>query len=717
MERKDGKCEDSIKERGITSGEGTMVTRQWLRDTMIEVSPYLCVIFSEELDVLECNQAAISYFGFSSAQAFREGFLSLLERSMPAFQPDASPTIPLSARFAYVREHQKIEFEIELLVKEQRAPLRFSMYKVPREAGYVIACYMVDTQQLKEARNELLRQDFLMRQVNRVATQLLGVAPEQFQDIAGKALKSLAQGVKAFHISLWENAEKDGEVYCSQLLCWDSERARDEMQLPLVPSRELGEWYEILSRDKRVSGQGREQLDGARTLLIPRSARAYVLIPVFLQKKFWGTIAVAKNSDTEPFNSIEEKALQSGGILIVLAALRNQINQNLIVAREAAMEGAKAKTDFLSRMSHEIRTPMNAILGMTAIARKSRDMDRIQYSLEKIETASEQLLNLINDVLDMSKIEAGKLEISVHPFDFEKMIRNVFDMVKVRMLEKNQRFYYQGPTTFDCYMLSDELRLSQVMINLLTNAVKFTGDGGAIGVKVELKPLEGERQRLYIEVEDSGIGISAEQQARLFRSFEQADGGTARRFGGTGLGLAICKSIIQLLGGDIGVRSEEEKGATFFLEVPISWGEPIGSEKKQERTDTGTQNWVGKRILLVEDIEINREIILAILEDTGLSIQTAENGLEALAAVQDREEPFDLILMDVQMPEMDGLDATKAIRNLGSLWALKVPILAMTANAFSDDVDRCLGAGMNDHIAKPIDVEIFIKKLSKYLGS
>lgn len=381
------------------------------------------------------------------------------------------------------------------------------------------------------------------------------------------------------------------------------------------------------------------------------------------------------------------------------------------------MEGAKAKTDFLSRMSHEIRTPMNAILGMTAIARKSRDMDRIQYSLEKIETASEQLLNLINDVLDMSKIEAGKLEISVHPFDFEKMIRNVFDMVKVRMLEKNQRFYYQGPTTFDCYMLSDELRLSQVMINLLTNAVKFTGDGGAIGVKVELKPLEGERQRLYIEVEDSGIGISAEQQARLFRSFEQADGGTARRFGGTGLGLAICKSIIQLLGGDIGVRSEEEKGATFFLEVPISWGEPIGSEKKQERTDTGTQNWVGKRILLVEDIEINREIILAILEDTGLSIQTAENGLEALAAVQDREEPFDLILMDVQMPEMDGLDATKAIRNLGSLWALKVPILAMTANAFSDDVDRCLGAGMNDHIAKPIDVEIFIKKLSKYLGS
>ena len=390
--------------------------------------------------------------------------------------------------------------------------------------------------------------------------------------------------------------------------------------------------------------------------------------------------------------------------------------RELEAASEAAMAASRTKSEFLANMSHEIRTPINAVTGMTAIARSSDDLNRIHDCLDKIGAASRQLLGIINDILDMSKIEAKKFDMAFEPFFLEAMISNIGSIISVRAAEKKQRFIIDIAPDLPATVIGDEMRFSQILINLLSNAVKFTPEGGEIRLTFKYSGSRNGKEEIEASVRDTGIGITKEQQEKLFNAFVQAESGTAKRFGGTGLGLAISKSLAELMGGGITVESTPGKGSCFTVRVLLQAGACELPAVSGSGTTAGDFDFRGRSLLLVEDVPINREIVLALLEETGVAIDCAENGQIAVDMFRSAPDKYNLIFMDVQMPVMDGYNATAAIRALDVPRAKNIPIIAMTANAFAEDVEKCKKAGMNHHIAKPIEVEAILEILSRYFN-
>jgi CheY-like chemotaxis protein len=327
------------------------------------------------------------------------------------------------------------------------------------------------------------------------------------------------------------------------------------------------------------------------------------------------------------------------------------------------------------------------------------------------------LLGLINDILDMSKIEANKLELSPVSFDFEKTLQKAVNVVNFRVDEKRQNFAVYIDKNIPRTLIGDDQRLTQVITNLLGNAVKFTPESGSIRLGARLLGEEEGVCTLQIEVADTGIGISEEQRSRLFVSFEQAEKNTTRKFGGTGLGLAISKRIVEMMGGGIWVESELGKGSTFAFTVRMERSaDECRDFPAEEARPEEAGVFRGCRLLLAEDMEINREIVLSLLDTTALEIDCAENGAEAVKLYSDAPDRYNVIFMDVLMPEMDGYEATRRIRALDAPEAKKVPIVAMTANVFREDVEKCFEAGMNDHLGKPLDFDEVLSKLRKYLS-
>jgi len=385
-------------------------------------------------------------------------------------------------------------------------------------------------------------------------------------------------------------------------------------------------------------------------------------------------------------------------------------------ARKHAEHSAQAKTDFLARMSHEMRTPMNAIIGMASIGKSSADAEKKDYSFKMIENASAHLLEVINDVLDMSRIETGKMELSYGECNFENIIKNVVSMTGSLAAGKNQNFRTDIDKNIPPRIISDEERLLQVIINILSNAVKFTPEQGSIALSVRKVVETDDYCTIRFIVSDTGIGISEEQQKQLFVPFEQIDGGSSRKFGGAGLGLAISKHIIGMMGGTIWVESDYGNGSSFIFDIRAQKCSGTGGAVVETGKDKHAGGiFSGRRILIAEDVEINREIIHALLEDTGAEMSFAVNGAETIEMLASDPEMYDLVLMDVQMPVMDGYEATRRIRSPGFAGNRDVPIVAMTANASPEDVRHCLSIGMNGHLGKPVNIGEVIEKLSEYL--
>jgi signal transduction histidine kinase/DNA-binding response OmpR family regulator len=556
-----------------------------------------------------------------------------------------------------------------------------------------------------------------------------------------------------------------------------------------------------------------------------------------------------------PENRYYQGMSDIAAILFILAAILAAILIVILLRLEAAKvksdEKNRQKSMFLANMSHELRTPINAIVGMTAIGRATGAAERREYCFAKIEDASRHLLNVINDILDVSKIEANKIELSPTDFNFEKMLQQVVNTIAFRVDEKNQKLTVHIDKRIPQTLYADDKRFAQIISNLLSNAVKFTPDKGAIRLTARLL---GESKGVYsvqVEVADSGIGLSEEQQAKLFHAFQQAESSTTRKYGGTGLGLSISKSIVEMMGGRIWVTSELGKGSVFTFNVDvkrgddtkhplayqrINWGniriltvddepdvresfheivhgfgancdiaadagealrlvdekgsynvyfidlrmpgvdgialtkeirareenrrnsiiimissadlhavedeakkagvdkfllkpifpsaisdvisECIGIVNKEEKARSLDINGIfeGRRILFAEDIEINREIVSTLLAPTLIHIDCAENGMDAVKMFIKEPQAYDLIFMDVQMPEMDGYEATRQIRALDLPNAKEVPIIAMTANVFKEDVEKCLAAGMNAHLGKPLETDDMFDTLFQYLG-
>jgi PAS domain S-box-containing protein len=416
------------------------------------------------------------------------------------------------------------------------------------------------------------------------------------------------------------------------------------------------------------------------------------------------------------FETSKVPMMQNGRIIGMLGISHNITERKAM--EERALSASRAKSAFLANMSHEIRTPMNAIIGMIAIGKSASDTARKDYCFAKIENASQHLLGVINDILDMSKIEANKFELSPEEFNFEKMIQSAINVVNFRVEEKRQQLAVHIDNAIPKTLIADDQRLAQVITNLLGNAVKFTPEHGSISLDALFVGEKDGLCTIEIAVNDTGIGISPEQQKHLFNSFAQAEISTARRFGGTGLGLAISKNIVEMMGGTIRVHSESGKGSTFSFTVQVKNGVRVhdATDDPPEMEPDITGLFAGRRILLVEDMEINREIVMALLEPAQLEIDCAENGVEAVHKFSKAPDKYDLIFMDVQMPEMDGYEATRQIRAINLPKAKTIPIIAMTANVFREDIEKCMKAGMNGHVGKPLDFDEVLEKLDSYLA-
>ena len=375
---------------------------------------------------------------------------------------------------------------------------------------------------------------------------------------------------------------------------------------------------------------------------------------------------------------------------------------------------AKAKSDFLARMSHEIRTPMNGIIGMTEIALKDGQTEERRIDcLRKIEYSSEYLLGLINDILDMSKIESGKMRLIEEKCNLMEMIQGLRPLLEAKLNENNIQ-YIADIQLKNHWFMADSLRLNQVLVNLLGNALKYSKPDGHVWLTVRETEEENGFSNLYFQVRDDGIGIAPEKQQLIFRQFEQADNSDNARKQGTGLGLAISRRIVRMMDSDIKLESEPGKGSSFSFNVKL---QPVSGEKTTVTSQPEEISFPGKRILVVEDNELNMEIICTILENYGIETEQAVNGKEAVRRMEESVPGYyDMIFMDIMMPEMDGLEATRTIRNLDREDCKKIPIYAMSANAFDEDVKRSLASGMNGHLSKPVNLQVLEKTLWEVLG-
>jgi len=349
---------------------------------------------------------------------------------------------------------------------------------------------------------------------------------------------------------------------------------------------------------------------------------------------------------------------------------------------------------------------------LAGIAKMATDPAKKDDCLAKIEKASHHLMSIINQILDMSRIEADKYDLKLHPFNFENMVTGIASVLSVQIEEKQLGFVIALDKDIPQFIVSDEVRLAQVIINLVGNAIKCTPSGG--NIKLTAKRIEGDT--LYVEVADTGIGIPGNLQSLMFNPFEQVGTGGSNSSGGTGLGLAISKHIVEKMGGKIWLESRLGEGSKFMFSVPFGTATMEDSQDADESPQRQA-NFEGHTMLLAEDIEVNREIIISMLEPTGIKVECAENGTQAVEMFRGAPNRYDIVFMDLQMPKLDGLTATRRIREMDVAEAKRIPIIAMTANVFQEDVDTCLAAGMNGHLGKPLDIKMMLNTLERYLAT
>jgi len=704
-----------------------------LNRVLIDAAPYVVGLWDENGNIISASKQAIDMFGVPDPQMIVDNFFMI----SPEFQPCGTPTPEKAAEQigrAYTEDYAQFEW-MHKTAGNEPLPAECIFKRFRRKGKDMLVSYTKDLREIKaaekkaqEAIEALKYRERLLNTVKQAAEVLLTASEKDTLKALMKGMEIVGHCLDVDRVQIWRNEMIDGELHFVMRHEWLSEIGKQKIEVPIglnAPYSGRDGWLEMFLRG--------ESINQAISKLPPKDAAflgyyemlSIVILPLFLDQEFIGFFSIDDCQRERVFTGDEMDIIASAGLMFTSVFNKNQqaekiaeTNKQLEVALEQALSASRAKGNFLSTMSHEMRTPMNAIIGMTTIAKNEEDNDRKHYALNRVEKAAHHLLGIINDVLDISKIEANKLKLRHVEIDLRDLLQRVVSLVELRMEEKRQRFSMNMDNNVPFFYAGDDQCLTQITTNLLTNAVLYTQEEGEISLAVSLEKKEGELCELRFEVADNGAGISPEHQKRLFGMFERADNSASSSHGGTGLGLSISKRLVELMGGNISVESELGKGSTFIFTVKLlrieqdeANGCPHSASDPAELS--GNVKFTGKRLLLVEDMEINREILIAQLDGTGLLIDTAENGREAVEMVTANPSLYDLVFMDMRMPEMDGIEATWRIRSLP--FGKELPIIAMTANVFTDDVESCFAAGMNDHIGKPLDMRVVFEKLRKYL--
>jgi len=780
---------------------------------ILRSAPFGLTIFDSNINIIDCNEEILHICGAS-----RQHYIKHFFDFSPEYQPDGQKSVDkankIMKQVMESGETTRVEWNHKTLEGEI-FPCELTVTWIENEGQFTGLAFAYDLRKIKEMETELRRS----ARVNKTILESLPIGMAIFKGNPPKVIDCNNVIVEMFDSSKEHVLERYFEDFSPEYL----------------PDGRLALKDALDNMNRAISGEV------VKTEWPHMTAKG---MPVPCD------VTLIRVEDEDEFIGL--------GFLYDLRDYK-ELTKNLEDALVSATSASEAKSTFLSNMSHEIRTPMNAIIGMTAIGKTSDDLKRKDYCFEKIENASQHLLGVINDVLDMSKIEANKFDLSYEEFDFEKMLQRVINIISFRSDEKNQKLSVYIDKSIPRIIVGDDQRLAQVITNLLGNAVKFTPEEGFVKLETRFLEKDDDEYTIQITVKDSGIGITPEQQNKLFNSFQQADIGTSRRFGGTGLGLAISKRIVEMMGGTIELESEPGKGSSFSFtfkakrgskktqslsNIGVNWNnvtimavdddkeildyfkdimrgfgsdcdtalsaqealtliafngmydiyfvdwkmpemdgislakeikakskspehtivimisagewsgiadeakkagvdkflskplfpssiadaitEAIGLDKQQNEQNNNNQGiFDGYKILLAEDVEINREIVSALVEPSLLKVDYAVNGEEAVALYEKSPDNYDLILMDLQMPMMDGFEATVKIREIekekisqteeSGEHPKSVPIIAMTANVFREDIEKCIQSGMNDHIGKPLDIEEFFGMLRKYL--
>ena len=638
---------------------------------VIDNMPLVSYIRNKTFDILECNEEALKLFNLRSKQQFKERFFDLF----PPFQPDGQGSVEKGkavGKQAFKTGWVRLEWMYRTLDGEA-IPCEVTLVRVKWKDEDHLVGFIRDLREFYKSQENTRRMEQRLKAMLDASPILCAIYDENYKVIEANQAAADLFGLK------------DKRVYAARLLDLcpefqpDGVPTRDKVQQVLKLAFETG-WAQFEFMHQTLDGKTR----------IPCEVH---LVRVNLGEK--------------------------NVVMTYVRDLREQKEMlaNLEIALNEAQAASRAKSRFLANMSHEIRTPLNAIIGMTGIAKNADGIEKKDQCLDKVGKASRHLLSVINQILDMSKIEAEKFELYCFSFEFEAMLSAIINVLSFHIEEKQLIFEMNLDKAIPHFITSDELRLAQVITNLLINAIKFTQQGGKVTLSVNR--LCDAENMLRVEVADTGIGISEGYIPHLFDAFGQAEADTTRKFGGTGLGLTISKRIIKMLGGKIWVESELGKGSAFIFTIPFEEAN-ISEYDPHAEAITPLQEmkhycYKGQRILVVEDVEINREIIVTVLQSAELEIECAENGVQAVQMFYDAPERYDLILMDLQMPQMDGVTATRCIRESNLTRSKSIPIIAMTANVFQEDIDMCLAAGMNGHLGKPLEFAQVLRKLGQYL--